>query len=353
MFVGYGESPTKEKTMNAEKTTILNSFCELVQQENIDKAVALMYHDYTYEYFKRKDRKKFFEYVKMNMENTELENAKNNFISDYNLKFLEITSKETPLGRSEGLPKLIDDKSMRFGYNLYYDKLGVEFPDYLNSVMFSDIVKVESLRTRCAEEILYIAKNFDKVPHALFNSTVFETLAARLCYSRHKFSREDSMLLLDFFTRESSIDAVVLIEIFKNNQEALLRLADYAIDLKYAHDKQLFKAFATQYNYECMERMMERGFSQVMNAIDVFITLGATYKKGGVTMVMKYGTKKFTESRIEKLKAEIEKIDRMIEWSSSFKDAPNFQSMKNLRDDLSEALEMDAKKAKKNSASNS
>lgn len=70
-------------------------------------------------------------------------------------------------------------------------------------------------------------------------------------------------------------------------------------------------------------------------------------------MVMKYGTKKFTESRIEKLKAEIEKIDRMIEWSSSFKDAPNFQSMKNLRDDLSEALEMDAKKAKKNSASNS
>ena len=130
-------------------------------------------------------------------------------------------------------------------------------------------------------------------------------------------------------------------------------LADYAIDLKYAQDKQLFKAFASEYNYECMERMMDRGFSQVMNAIDIFISQGATYKKGGITMVMKYGTKKFTEPRIEKLKTEIEKIDRMIEWSSSFKDAPNFQSMKNLRDDLAEALEMDAKKAKKNSASNS
>lgn len=353
MFVYDGESPTKEKTMNAQKTTTLNTFCELVQEENIDKAVSLMHHDYTYEYFKRKDRKKFFEYVKMNMENTEVQNAKNSFISDYNLKFLEITSKEPPFSRLDVLPKSLDDKSMRFGYNLYYDKLGEEFPDYLNSVMFSDIVKVESLRTRCAEEIIYIAKNFDKVPHALFNPTVFETLAARMCYSRHKLSREDSMLLLDFFTHESSIDAAVLIEIFKNNKEALLCLADYAIDLKYAQDKQLFKAFASQYNYECMERMMERGFSQVMNAIDVFISQGATYKKGGITMIMKYGTKKFTESRIEKLKTEIEKIDRMIEWSSSFKDAPNFQSMKNLRDDLVEALEIDAKKAKKNSASNS
>lgn len=346
------------------KTTTLEKFTSFIQEDNYNKAINLIVGDYDYSIFSKKDRKKFHDYISMNLDEKQLENSLNNHLHNRmdptanDLAFLKMSSAENPsFYDKKELLKIWNDGTFRFGYDIYEDKYGMSFLVFLHDLatINNSPSQNPSLSNKFLQEIMAMT---DIPSLSVPEDKVMQLLTkTKLSLCKKILSDSDSEKLLDFFCKDYSPDAIYLVNTFDQYPNVLMRLSNHAINLQYIHSKSLFRALAQSSFYEPMKNMIDKGFSQVTEALDIFAEQGLSYQPGGIPMVMKGVTRKFSPQRRQKMLNIICDLDAQIEYVNANAQKmdvdPNLKAsqintiekVKVLRDELKEALEIDLQKA--------
>lgn len=346
-----------------DKNEVLNRFTQFMNEDRLHEAISMIVDDYNFSIFTKRDRKKLFEYIKLNSE-AEISTIENNSRQKNNdnptafdLLFLSETSSDKPDKTNQTeLLRQYNDSNFRLGYNFYEDKYGKSFPTFINDLIYETYSNKNlnkylsrSFANRYLKEIIDLSKQSNIVLTELQTKTLLNKSSWYIKRNPNLVDDKQMETILDFFIKDHTLDPADLVHSFSDFPNVLNRLVDHAINLRYTNSKGLFRNLASYSKYESMQRMIDGGFSQLTDCIDIFAEQKGAYKAGGISMIMKAVTRKFSQARITKMTNYIDVIERHITYLS-----PIDENISNnhplvgliaLRDELKEALELDLKKS--------